>query len=75
MTGYAKRALLNRLEPIFEGDFIDDSYGFRPGRGCQDALRKLSIEVQGGSVHVIVEADIKGFLETSSYYTPFMIGC
>ena len=55
MSGY--------LEAIYEGDFIDDSYGFRPGRGCHDALRTLSIEVEGGSVHVIVEADIKGFFD------------
>jgi len=67
--------LVRILEGIYEGDFIKDSYGFRPGRGCHDALRTLSLEVEGGSVHIIVEADIKGFLETFSYYTPFMIGC
>ena len=55
--------LVRILEAIYEGDFIDDSYGFRPGRGCHDALRTLSIEVEGGSVHVIVEADIKGFFD------------
>ena len=55
--------LVRILEAIYEGDFIDDSYGFRPGRGCHDALRTLSIEVEGGSVHVIVEADVKGFYD------------
>ncbi|MFH0997707.1 MAG: hypothetical protein V1844_19760 [Pseudomonadota bacterium] len=45
------------LRGCFEGDFIEDSYGFRPGRGCHDALRTLSLEVEGGSVHVIVDAD------------------
>jgi len=55
--------LVRILEAIYEGDFIDDSYGFRPGRGCHDALRTLSLEVEGGSVHVIVEADIKGFFD------------
>jgi RNA-directed DNA polymerase len=55
--------LVRILEAIYEGDFIDDSYGFRPGRGCHDALRTLSIEVEGGSVHVIVEADVKGFFD------------
>ncbi|MDO9110374.1 MAG: group II intron reverse transcriptase/maturase [Desulfatirhabdiaceae bacterium] len=55
--------LVRILGAIYEGDFIDDSYGFRPGRGCHDALRTLSIEVEGGSVHVIVEADVKGFFD------------
>jgi len=55
--------LVRILGAIYEGDFIDDSYGFRPGRGCHDALRKLSMEVESGSIHVIVEADIKGFFD------------
>jgi len=55
--------LVRILEAIYEGDFIDDSYGFRPGRGCHDALRTLSIEVEGGKIHYIVEADIKGFFD------------
>lgn len=55
--------LVRILEAIYEGDFIDDSYGFRPGRGCHDALRALSFEVEGGKVHYIVEADIKGFFD------------
>lgn len=55
--------LVRILEAIYEGDFIDDSFGFRPGRGCHDALRALSLEVEGGRVHYIVEADIKGFFD------------
>lgn len=55
--------LVRILEAIYEGDFIDDSYGFRPGRSCHDALRTLSLEVEGGQVHYIVEADIKGFFD------------
>ena len=51
------------LEAVYERDFIDDSYGFRPGCGCHDALRSLSLEVEGGSIHYIVEADIKGFFD------------
>ena len=43
------------LEAIYETDFIDDSYGFRPERGCHDALRALSLEVEGGTIHYIVE--------------------
>jgi len=51
------------LSTIYEQDFIDDSYGFRPGRGCHDALRALSQEVEGGKIHYIVDADIKGFFD------------
>jgi group II intron reverse transcriptase/maturase len=55
--------LVRILEAIYEADFIDDSYGFRPGRSCHDALRALSLEVEGGAIHYIVEADIKGFFD------------
>jgi RNA-directed DNA polymerase len=51
------------LSSIYEQDFIDDSYGFRPGRGCHDALRALSQEVEGGQIYYIVDADIKGFFD------------
>jgi RNA-directed DNA polymerase len=51
------------LGAIYEQDFIKDSYGSRPGKGCHDALRSLSWEVEGGPVSHIVEADIKGFFD------------
>ncbi len=53
--------LVKILQAIYEQYFIDDSYGFRPGRGCHDALRALSQSVEGEPINVIVEADIKGF--------------
>ena len=51
------------LASIYEQDFIDDSYGFRPGRCAHDALRELGREVDRGKIHYIVEADIKGFFD------------
>ena len=51
------------LQAIYEQDFIMDSYGFRPKRGCHDALRALSQSVEANPVHYIVEADIKGFFD------------
>ena len=51
------------LQAIYEQDFIDDSYGFRPARGCHDALRALSQTVENQPVNYIVEADIKGFFD------------
>lgn len=55
--------LVRILEAIYEADFIEDSYGFRPERGCHDALRELSLEVETGRIHYIVEADIRGFFD------------
>ena len=51
------------LTAIYEVDFIEDSYGFRPNRGCHDALRALSQAVEGNAVNHIVDADIKGFFD------------
>lgn len=55
--------LVRILEAIYEADFIEDSYGFRPKKGCHDALRTLSLEVEKGNIHYIVEADIRGFFD------------
>jgi len=55
--------LVRILGAIYEADFIEDSYGFRPERGCHDALRALSLEVETGRIHYIVEADIRGFFD------------
>jgi group II intron reverse transcriptase/maturase len=55
--------LVKILQAIYEQDFISDSYGFRPKRGCHDALRALSQTVESQSIHYIVEADIKGFFD------------
>lgn len=51
------------LAAIYEADFMEDSYGFRPNRGCHDALRALSQAVERNAVNHIVDADIKGFFD------------
>lgn len=56
-------ALVNVIEPIFERDFAEHSYGFRPGRGCKDALRRVSQLLERGHVHV-VDADLKGYFDS-----------
>lgn len=48
------------LEPIFEADFKDCSYGFRPGRSATDALEKLRVEGARGGDHVL-DADIRDY--------------
>ena len=55
--------LVRILESVYEQDFIEDSYGFRPGRSCHDALRALSETVENKPINHIVEADIKGFFD------------
>lgn len=51
------------LRAIYEQDFIEDSYGFRPGRGCHDALRELGRVIETTPVNYVVEADILGFFD------------
>ena len=55
--------LVKILQAIYEQDFINDSYGFRPKRSCHDALRALSESVERHPVNHMVEADIKGFFD------------
>ncbi len=55
------------LDAIYEQDFIGDSYGFRPGRGCHNALRTLNLEVHKGMVNYVVEADIRGFFDNVNH--------
>jgi RNA-directed DNA polymerase len=56
-------ALRMALEPIFERDFAEHSYGFRPGRGCKDALRRVDGLLQAGYTY-IVDADLKSYFDT-----------
>lgn len=60
-------ALTRILEAIYEQDFIDSSYGFRPARGCHDALRKLNQTIEGEAINFIAEADIRGFFDNLSH--------
>lgn len=54
-------ALKNVLEAIYEQDFMDFSFGFRPKRSMHDALKKLNKIIEGGKISYVVDADIKGF--------------
>ena len=56
-------AIVNVIEPIFERDFAEHSYGFRPERGCKDALRRVDELLQAGYIHV-VDADLKGYFDS-----------
>lgn len=50
------------LEPIFEANFLESSYGFRPGRGCRDAIKAIRQWVTYGYSHVI-DADIASYFD------------
>jgi RNA-directed DNA polymerase len=56
-------AMLNVLEPIFERDFAEQSYGFRPNRSCKDALRRVDELLNAGHIWV-VDADLKSYFDT-----------
>jgi RNA-directed DNA polymerase len=56
-------ALRHVLEPIFERTFAEQSYGFRPGRGCKDALRRVDQLLKSGHRYV-VDVDLQSFFDT-----------
>ncbi|MCI0667030.1 MAG: group II intron reverse transcriptase/maturase, partial [Methylococcaceae bacterium] len=51
------------IEPIFEVQFLASSYGFRPGRGCKDALREVDGLLKAGYTHV-VDADLQSYFDS-----------
>jgi RNA-directed DNA polymerase len=55
------------LSPLFERLFHEDSYGFRPGRGCHMAVRKVLELHQQGHTHVL-DADIRGFFDNLPHH-------
>jgi len=59
-------ALRQVIEPIFEHEFAESSYGFRPCRGCKDALRQVERLLKTGYEYV-VDADIKRYFDTISH--------
>ncbi|MCE9636888.1 MAG: group II intron reverse transcriptase/maturase, partial [Planctomycetes bacterium] len=52
------------LSAIYEEDFLDFSYGFRPGRGQHDALDALWVGLMRKKVNLVLDADIRGFFDT-----------
>jgi RNA-directed DNA polymerase len=56
-----QRAVARVLEAIFEADFLDCSYGFRPGRNPHHALQALRVQIVTKKVGQIFEADIRSY--------------
>ncbi len=63
------------LTPLYEAEFQGFSYGFRPGRGAHDALDALAYGIERRKVSWIVDADIRGYLELSSYCSRTNLNC
>jgi RNA-directed DNA polymerase len=59
----AQQAVLLIIEPIFEADFLDSSYGFRPNRSAHDAIEKIQRHLRSGK-RVVYDADLKGYFDT-----------
>jgi len=59
-----QRAVIMLLEPIYEHDFYDCSYGFRPHRSAHQALESISKQTMWSGVACILEVDIRKFFDT-----------
>jgi len=62
-AGQAGTAMMLILEPIFEADFLDCSYGFRPGRSAHQALEAVGEALKQGKQQVY-DADLKGYFDS-----------
>ena len=58
-----QKALSKILNAIYEEDFLECSFGFRPGRSCHDALRVLGKIANKKDIHYVLDTDIKGFFD------------
>ena len=56
-------AVRHVIEPIFEKEFAPHSYGFRPGKGCKDALRRVDELLKSGH-RFVVDADLKSYFDS-----------
>jgi RNA-directed DNA polymerase len=59
---FIQQAILQVLTPIFDPHFSEHSYGFRPGRGCHDAVKAAQVHVESGCRHV-VDIDLEKFFD------------
>ena len=59
-----QQAVVKVLNMIYEEDFLDFSYGFRPGRGQHDALDALTVGIKSQKVSWILDADIQAFFDS-----------
>ena len=58
-----QEAVRRLLEAVFEPHFYDEMMGFRPNRGCHDAIKKLNVMLEKRKTGWVLDADIKGFFD------------
>ncbi|MDC3417553.1 group II intron reverse transcriptase/maturase [Aquibacillus salsiterrae] len=58
-----QRGIAKILNAIYENDFLDSSFGFRPNRNCHDALKVLNVYIEKRYTNYIVDADIRSFFD------------
>lgn len=61
-----QKGIAHILEAIYEADFLDCSYGFRPGRSCHQALKVVDKTIMNHPINHVNEADIRGFFDNVS---------
>ncbi len=64
-------ALVNVIEPIFDNEFHERSFGFRRGRGCHDALRVVEELLESDHVYV-VDAELQGYVPQGAVLSPLL---
>ena len=62
-----QKGIAEILEAIYEADFLDCSYGFRPGRSCHQALNAVDKTIMTKPINHLVDADIKSYFDTVSH--------
>jgi group II intron reverse transcriptase/maturase len=62
-----QKGIARILGSIYEEDFLRFSYGFRPGRGCHDALKEVDRTIMSKPINHVIEADIKGYFDNVSH--------
>jgi RNA-directed DNA polymerase len=62
-----QRGIAHILEAIYEADFLDCSYGFRPKRNCHQAVNAVDKTVMTNPINHVIEADIRGFFDNVSH--------
>ena len=62
-----QKVLGDILNAVFDGDFLDCSFGFRPNRSCHDALKAVNKIIGNKKINYVVDADIKGFFDNMDH--------
>ncbi len=62
-----QKGIARILEAIYEADFLDYSYGFRPARNCHQAINAVDKTIMTRPIGYVIEADIKGYFDNVSH--------